>query len=205
MLLAVYLAYDFVMIDSIYTVVASSRYISIFILMALLPTEAVMPVAGYLASAGQVSLVLAIIVGAAGSTLGSIVIYLIARLVDQAAVYRLIHKRGKWIGLRPKNIERAGRWFDRHASTAVLVGRFVPGLRTAVSLSDVFPQMALMPFVSYTTIGNSIPAAILAYVGYVAGENSEIISLAITSISSLLGWSLLVLGFGYLLLYKSRH
>lgn len=193
------------MIDSIYAFVVSRGYISIFVLMALLPTEAVMPVAGYLSANGDIGMAPAILIGTAGSTFGSCIIYCIARLFDQEAVYGFVRTRGRWLGLRPKNVEEAGRWFDRHARTAVLVGRFVPGLRTAVSLSAGFRHMGVWPFVVYTFIGNLIPSVILAYVGFVAGENFEVISIVITSISSLVGWSLLVVLSAYFLLHRYRH
>jgi membrane protein DedA with SNARE-associated domain len=159
------------MYEFIYTTVQSSKYIGIGVLMAVFPAEAVMPFVGYTSSQGAFVLPLAIAVGVTGSVLGSTIVYLIARSLSKRAVNRLVKKYGKWLGITPATIKRAGSMFDAHARSTVFFGRFVPGVRTAVSIPAGYQGMALPQFVFYTTLGSGISAVGLALAGYYTREN----------------------------------
>lgn len=156
------------MYDFIYDFVLSSKYPSIFFLMFTFPSETVMPVVGYAASFGHVSLPAAILAGTAGSTLGSILIYVIARYITQEVLFDFVRRYGRWLGISQKSMERAGRWFDRNAKATVFIGKFVPGVRTAVSLSAGFRHMRFGPYVACTLLGTGISSTLLGYIGYSA-------------------------------------
>lgn len=144
------------------------EYLVIFLLMAVLPAESVMPVAGFAASLGQLSLAGGVVAGTLGSTLGSTILYALARRFEAQIIHAFIGRHGHRLGLRPRQIERAGEWFDHHAKAAVLLGRFVPGLRSAVSVPAGLRRMHLVPFLLCTALGTALWAALLAGIGYVA-------------------------------------
>src|SRR4051812_25899535 len=110
------------MYEFIYQYVVSAKYISVFILMFLLPTEAVMPIVGYMAASGYIRLLPAITIGTAGSILWATTIYALARSSDRKSSYAQIDRYGKWVGINRQNTESAGKWFDRHEGAAIFVG-----------------------------------------------------------------------------------
>lgn len=154
------------MTESLYEFIISIEYAGIFLAMALFPAESVMPLAGLAAAAGHVSLPLAITVGSLGSLVGSTVIYLIARQVPARSINRVVRRHGRWLGLTTGHIDQAGRWFDRHGRTAVFLGRFVPGVRTAVSIPAGLRRMPVGSFMFYTGLGSLIDISLLACVGF---------------------------------------
>lgn len=174
------------MYDFIYDLILENRYASIFILMALFANESVMPFVGYAASFGHVSALPAIAAGTLGSTFGSVIIYTIGRVADQEAVYRFVYKYGKWLGISKKKIDKAGRWFDRNAKAAVFAAKFVPGVRTALSLTAGFRRMPFGSFLFFTLLGTAISSAILTYVGYTANARFDDLAAAVSGISTFL-------------------
>ena len=191
------------MYEFIYEFIVANTYESIFVLMAIFATEAVMPIVGYAASFGHVSLPLAIIAGTAGSTLGSVFVYAIARLFHPESVTAFMRKYGRWIGVKGKSIDRAARWFDRHAKATVFAGKLVPGVRTAVSLSAGFRRMPFLSYLGYTALGTGISSTLLAVIGYnVKGGITELAQIA-SDLSILL--FLLFVSVVLLLLLWRRH
>jgi membrane protein DedA with SNARE-associated domain len=192
------------MYDYVYSLIASSKYPSIFILMFIFPTEAVMPIVGYAASRGLLNLPMAVLVGTAGTTAWAIAIYALARQTSQENVYSFIDKYGRWIGIRRRNAMVAGKWFDRHAKITVLVGRFIPGLRTAVSIPAGFRRMRFLTFVTYTALGSLLCSSVLAYLGYRAGSHiSELVTL-LDGLSTVILLALVGLVLAWVLLRRYR-
>lgn len=169
--------------EFIYQLILSNEYVSIFILMAVFATEAVMPFVGYASSMGHFSLLPAIIAGTAGSTLGSVVMYSLARLLPQESVSGFVQRYGRWIGVGRKDLDRAGRWFDHNAKATVFVGKFAPGIRTAVSLSAGFRRMPFVSFMACTILGTSISGSLLAVLGYNAKQSFDDITVIISELS----------------------
>lgn len=190
------------MYDFIYQFIVENRYASIFALMFFFPNESVMPIVGYVASLGNVSLAIGIVFGMAGSTVGSVVIYWIARLIDQQAVYELIKKHGKWMGLNLRNTERAGKWFDHNAKATVLIGKCIPGIRSAVSITAGFRRMPFLAFFVYTLLGTAISSTLLALIGYSVQMHFASLASVITNIAWLLT---AVLAVGVIVYISRRH
>lgn len=134
------------------------------------PSETVMPLAGHISSNGDLSFVGSVVAGTAGSTAGSTLIYLLARIIGKEGVNRFVIRYGRWLGLTVKNTERAGRWFDNHARATVFFGRFVPGIRTAVSMPAGNRAMPFLSFLTFTALGSGLWILLLAFVGYSARE-----------------------------------
>jgi membrane protein DedA with SNARE-associated domain len=136
------------------------------------PSEVIMPLAGYLASQGHISLVGAIVAGAGGNLIGSLIAYWLAAQFGTA----LLLGPGRWIGINRSHIELADRWFQRHGLTAVLIGRVVPVIRTYVSFPAGLARVDLARFSILTFVGALPWCAALAVAGYEVGQNYDRIS-----------------------------
>lgn len=178
------------------------RYIGIFVLMMIFPSESVMPLAGHLASVGAASLWGVIACGMAGSTVGSLAIYAVSRWMGQDVLDVAIVRYGKWFGLSPRRVERAGKWFDRHAVATVFVGRFVPGVRSAVSVPAGIRRMPLGIFVLYTALGSGVWIACLTFLGYSAHAGYVSVQKWSGYVTTLVG---IVVVIGVIVLVAQRH
>jgi len=155
------------------------------------PSEVVVPPAAFLASQGKMNLLLVIISGVAGSVLGAIINYVLARYLGRLIVYRLAEYRlARWLGLSPENISRAEVYFFKNANSATFLGRLVPVIRQLVSLPAGFSKMPFGRFMFYTTLGSTVWVSILAALGYLAGANQALLQKYYQEIS----WGLLFVG-----------
>ena len=152
-------------------VISVAGYVGVAGLMAVesacipLPSEVIMPFAGYLASTGRFSLVLAATAGAVGCNIGSTVAYAAGARGGRAMTLRW----GRYILLRPEHLDRADRFFQRFGGPAVLIARLLPMLRTFIALPAGIARMPQLPFQIYTFIGSWPWCFALASVGYVLG------------------------------------
>ena len=130
------------------------------------PSEVVLPLAGYTASQGHYGLLAAIVWATAGSLLGALLLYWLgavwgaARLCATAERIPLLHAG---------DVERAVAWFARHGRSAIFLGRLVPGVRSLVSIPAGIDRMPLPTFVLYTTAGSLVWNAALIVAGYELG------------------------------------
>jgi len=131
------------------------------------PSEVIMPFAGAFAALGHLSLVGAIVIGAIGNVLGSLIAYELAAIFGRP----LLLGPGRWIGIRRSHVELADRWFARYGLSAVFVGRFVPAVRTYISFPAGLARVALPAFTGLTLLGTCIWSAVLAVAGYEVGAN----------------------------------
>jgi membrane protein DedA with SNARE-associated domain len=132
-----------------------------------IPSELVIPLAGFVAATGRLRLDLVIIAASVGSLAGAVVWYEIGRRVGERRLRAWVGRHGKWLTLSPDDVDRAQAWFKRHGGSAVLIGRLIPGVRTFVSLPAGFARMPLWSFLLYSTIGTALWTAALAYAGVV--------------------------------------
>ncbi|GAB2868511.1 DedA family protein [Nocardioides pacificus] len=136
------------------------------------PSEAVLPLAGYTASLGHYGLVSAIAWATAGSLIGALVLYYagamlgVRRLETIAERVPLLHAR---------DVERSIDWFDRHGRSAVFVGRLVPGVRSLISIPAGVNRMPLLQFAGYTTAGSLLWNAVLIGAGYELGARWHLV------------------------------
>jgi membrane protein DedA with SNARE-associated domain len=140
-----------------------------------IPSELVIPLAGYVAAQGDMRLMLVIATASAGSLAGAAVWYWIGRRVGERRLRAWVDRHGKWLTLSGKDVDRAQLWFSRHGNAAVFVGRLVPGVRTLVSLPAGFARMPVLPFVVYSALGTIIWTAALAYAGVALQSNFTIV------------------------------
>lgn len=138
-----------------------------------IPSEIVIPLAGFVAAQGELKLWIVIAAASFGSLAGATVWYEIGRRVGERRLRAWVDRHGKWITLSGKDVDRAQDWFKRHGRTSVFVGRLVPGVRTFVSLPAGFARMPFGSFLLYSAVGTIVWTAALAYAGVVLRANYD--------------------------------
>jgi membrane protein DedA with SNARE-associated domain len=135
-----------------------------------IPSELIMPFAGFAAARGQMSPLGVIVAGTLGSLAGGTLWYLLGRWLGLDRVRGLAARHGRWATVAVSDVDRADRWFDRHGGKAVLFGRLVPAIRTLVSLPAGISGMPWGRFVALTTVGTTVWTGFLALAGYLLQE-----------------------------------
>lgn len=132
-----------------------------------LPSEVVLPLAGFLAGQGKLSLTAVLVAATAGSVAGALLLYWAGAALGPGRM-RLIAERVPLMDA--DDVDRAQGWFDRHGRSAVLVGRLVPGVRSLVSIPAGIARMPMLPFLGYTTLGSAAYNAVLVLLGHQLGS-----------------------------------
>lgn len=136
-----------------------------------IPSEIVMPFAGFLVGQGRFTFVSVVLAGVVGSLVGALCIYAIGVHASEGALRRFVQRHGHLLLVSLSDYERALDMFERHGELAVFLGRLVPGVRSLVSLPAGLVRMPLPSFITYTVLGTGLWSSALAYVGFVLGEN----------------------------------
>ena len=153
-------------------VISSGGYVGIALLMAIesacipLPSEIIMPFAGYLVSVGRFNLYWAATAGAIGCNLGSIVAYEIGKRGGRP----LAERWGRYVLIGPGELDTADRFFQRFGNVAVLIGRLLPVIRSFIAFPAGVARMPLVPFHLYTFLGSWPWCFGLAWVGMKLGD-----------------------------------
>ncbi len=156
-------------------------YPGIIALMAIessvlpLPSELVMPPAGYLASKGHMSAGLAVAAGTLGSVIGALVNYMLAVLVGEPVLRRY----GKFVLVSERSLDRTEAFFRRHGEISTFVGRLLPVIRHLISIPAGMSRMALGRFVAFTALGAGLWCGILTYLGWLIGRHGGDVERAI--------------------------
>ena len=156
----------------IVAVISTLGYSGIVLLMAIesacipLPSEIIMPFAGYLVSTGQMNIWFVALAGAIGCVLGSLVAY----WVGMKGGRPLIEKYGRYVLVSKHDLDLADRWFSKYGEAIIFTSRLLPAIRTFIAFPAGVARMDLKRFVIYTFAG-SLPWCLgLAYVGQLLGE-----------------------------------
>lgn len=166
-----------VFIDWLVTTIGAMGYPGIFLLMAMessvipVPSELVMPPAGYLAQQGQMNIAAAILAGTVGSLVGAYVNYFAARHLGRP----LLLKYGKYVWITEEKFTRVETFFLRHGEISTFLGRLLPVVRHLISLPAGLAGMGHLRFSLYTLLGAGIWVTVLTYIGYFIGEKRELI------------------------------
>ncbi len=170
------------MVEWITNLISDAGYGGIFFLMFLenifppIPSELIMPFAGFVAAQGELNIVLVIVAGSLGSIAGAIPWYILGRLLTAARFRLFLAKYGRWFAFEPKDMDRTNRWFERHGGKATFFGRLVPTVRTLISVPAGMSRMNLGWFFFFTSIGTTIWTAFLALAGYALEQRYEDVS-----------------------------
>jgi membrane protein DedA with SNARE-associated domain len=152
-------------------------YPGIVVLMAIessmlpLPSELVMPPAGYLAAKGEMSFGVVVGCGVLGSLLGSLANYGLARWLGRAFFLRL----GRYVLLTERGLDRSERYFAAHGEISVFMGRMLPVVRHLISIPAGIARMSLLRFVLFTGLGALVWCTILTWIGWFIGSRENVI------------------------------
>jgi membrane protein DedA with SNARE-associated domain len=179
------------MTDWITSIMESLGYFGIGLLMLLenvfppIPSEMIMPLAGFTAAQGNLGIVLVVLAGTVGSLLGAIGWYWAAQKLGAERLRAWSASHGRWLGITPDEFDRAQEWFGRHGRAAVFVGRLVPGIRTLISVPAGLCGMPFATFVTYTLAGTAVWTALLALAGYILRSNWQVVEQYVSPIGKI--------------------
>jgi len=151
--------------------ISSLDYAGIALATALVAPELVMPFAGFLTARGELSFVGALAAGTLGATFGLSVIYGVARAVGERRVRAFFRAHGRLLFVHERDLERALELFDRLEDGVVLFGRFIPTVRSLISVPAGIKAMPLGRFLLLTTLGTALWNALLLSLGALLGRN----------------------------------
>jgi membrane protein DedA with SNARE-associated domain len=134
-----------------------------------IPSELIMPFAGFTAARGRLDLALTVAAGTLGSVAGALPWYAAGRWVGADRLRRWAGRHGRWLTLSPADVDGAQRWFGRHCGKSVLVGRLVPAVRTLVSVPAGIARMSFGRFLAFSAAGSLLWTGALAALGYALG------------------------------------
>ena len=155
-------------------------YIGIFLLIAIenifppIPSEVILTFCGYMTTYSNLNVPLVILSATLGSLLGAIVLYAIGKILNKERLIKIVSgKVGKILRLKKEDIESADKWFDTKGEKCVFFCRFIPIVRSLISIPAGMSEMNIPKFLIYTTIGSLIWNSVLVIVGAIVGENWE--------------------------------
>ena len=161
------------MVEFSTNLIASGGLVGVFLLMVLenlfppIPSEVIMPLAGFTAARGQMPILGVILAGTPGSIAGNAVWFELARAYGKSRTRALAERYGHWVGLGPEEIGKAEDTLRRNGPVAVFLGRFMPGVRTAISVPAGLVELPRGVFYIWTALGTLIWTSGLALGGYV--------------------------------------
>lgn len=150
-----------------------------------IPSELIMPAAGFAAAMGQMHLIAVIIAGTLGSVLGALPLYYLGTILDENRLYHLAEKYGKYFLIKPEDVTSAQQWFDKYGKSVIFFGRMIPAIRSLISIPAGMARMPMLSFLMLTALGSAIWTTLLAYAGYVLGANYEAVTTFIEPISKI--------------------
>ena len=189
------------MFDFITEFMQSSGYFGVFALMALenifppIPSELIMPFAGFVAARGDLSVIGVLIAGTAGSVAGALPWYYAGKVYGKERLEKLADRHARWLTVTHGDIEHAMAAFEKHGRKVVLLGRLIPAIRTLISVPAGLAKMPLAQFLLYSTVGSLLWTGILTGAGYLLESQYERVADYVDPVSKavligLLGWYL---------------
>jgi membrane protein DedA with SNARE-associated domain len=167
-----YISIVAVISNIILDLITSTGYLGIFLAMLIegvltpIPSELIMPFAGYLCFTGTLNLVAVIVVGSLGAMCGSIIAYYLGRKLGRP----LLDRYGRYLGMKAESMDKAEAWFARWGSYGILIGHAVPGIRSIISFPAGISRMELKRFALFTFLGATVWNTVLVSVGYMLGQ-----------------------------------
>lgn len=170
-----------------------------------IPSEMVMPLAGAVAARGGMSPWLAALAGTLGSLAGAFAWYALARRVGDDRLRRWAAHHGRWLTLSPQDVDRSDRWFDRHGTKAVFLGRLVPAVRTLISVPAGLHEMPVGPFLLMSALGSALWTGLLTFAGVKLGERWELVHGWLEPVSNVVVGALVLTYAWRVLTWRRRH
>ncbi|OIJ40459.1 DedA family protein [Massilia timonae] len=189
------------MFDFITEFMQSGGYLAVFALMALenifppIPSELIMPFAGFVAARGDLNVIGVLIAGTAGSVAGALPWYYAGKVYGKERLEKFADKHARWMTVTHGDIEHAMESFEKHGRKVVLFGRLIPAIRTLISVPAGLAGMPMGQFLLYSTVGSLVWTGILTGAGYMLESQYERVAQYVDPVSKailigLLGWYL---------------
>ena len=141
-----------------------------------IPSELILTFGGFMTISSDMSILGVIISSTIGSLIGAIILYYIGKILNKERLILLVKsKYGRMLKIKPKDIESADHWFDTKGNKTVFFCRFVPVVRSLISIPAGMSEMPLWKFIIYTFVGSLVWNTILIFVGAFAGDKKDII------------------------------
>lgn len=183
-------------------IISSLGYFGVFFLMVLesmvfpIPSELVMPFAGFIAYQGNFNFLLVVLFSSLGSITGSLISYYIGKVGGN----HLVIKYGKYFLLDVEDLKKTEHWFSKKGESTIFIGRLIPIIRHLISIPAGIGKMHLTKFCIYTIAGATIWNTFLAYLGYLLGQNWSLVRHYTEPISIVV--AILLLAGGIYFIYK---
>ena len=179
----------------------TSGYLGVFALMALenifppIPSEMIMPFAGFVVARGELNLIGVLLAGTAGSVAGALPWYYAARVYGCARLKRVAGRHARWLTVTSDDIDTSLAAFKKHGRKAVLFGRLIPAVRTLISIPAGLGKMSLGQFLLYSGIGSLAWAGLLMAAGFLLENNYKDVAKYVDPVSkavlgAMLAWYL---------------
>lgn len=136
-----------------------------------IPSELVMPFAGWLARDGLLDMTLSIVAGTAGTVGGAVILYYIGVYADEPIIRRFVRAYGRYWFMDEQDVDRTLETFRKHGDAVVFFGRVIPLVRSLISVPAGMNRMPMGRFLVFTTAGSAIWTAVLTVGGWYLGEN----------------------------------
>lgn len=152
-------------------------YVGIFVIVLLenlippIPSEVVLPFAGFMTQEGVVTVPGVIFASTLGSVTGALVLYWIGSLVGSRRIYRFVDRHQRWLTIRPEHLTKADSWFESYGTLTVLLCRMVPIMRSVISIPAGLVRMPMGRFVVYTFLGSAVWNTALVVGGSILGAS----------------------------------
>lgn len=187
-------------------------YLGIALLIAVenifppIPSEVILTFGGFMTTYSNLKLIGIIISSTIGSVLGAIILYLIGRIINKERLEKIVEgKIGTILHFKKQDIEKANSWFEKRGKSTVFFCRFIPIVRSLISIPAGITKMKFFSFVLLTTVGSIIWNSVLAYLGVIAGASWETVVAYIDSYSKIvLIFMVILLLIGTILFFKKR-
>ena len=157
-------------------------YLGVFLLIAIenifppIPSEVILVFGGFMTTYTSLNIPIMILAATLGSLLGAIVLYYIGKIFNKERLKRIVNgKIGKVLRLKASDIEKADKWFDTKGNKTVFFCRFIPIVRSLISIPAGMSEMPMQKFLLYTISGSLIWNAVLIIVGSIVGDKWETI------------------------------
>ena len=189
------------MFEFIVNTMQQAGYAGVFLLMAAenlfppIPSELIMPLAGFIAARGDLNVVLVVLAGTLGSVLGALPWYYAGKRLGKDRLKRLAARHGRWMTISSANVDKAMDRFERHGHGTIFIGRLIPAIRTLISVPAGIDRMPMLPFLAYSTAGSLLWTGVLTAAGYVLKAQYELVADYIDPVSK---GVLILIAAGYL-------
>lgn len=166
-----------------------------------IPSEVILPLAGFTASQGNMNVIAAFVWACVGSLAGAYFLYYLGAAIGAER----LRKIAAWMWLvKVEDVDAALTWFDKYGKVSILIGRLIPGIRSLISIPAGIDRMNPLTFGLYTLAGSAVWNALLIYLGWILGENWHAVEAVIDQYSKVV-YALVALALGVALLWLIRR